>query len=109
LQQTIQNVETARVVEITTQLVDVDKELIAAREGAALATRRAEAARLLIGERGHKPLGEAGQPYLERAFVPQFYIRRETDGKMQQLDASGDLLLEPLDLLIVEAVNGALD
>jgi protein involved in polysaccharide export with SLBB domain len=97
IEQSIQNLRNARVVEATSQLVEIEKDLVTARDATELAIRRADAARSLVGE-------ETDGIYShdrERQYVPKFSIRREVNGRLNVLDADMDTALLPHDLLLV--------
>jgi protein involved in polysaccharide export with SLBB domain len=102
VEQRMLNLRNATVIEAATQLAEVERELIRLEVGARLSEQRADAARLLIGREAFRKLDMPARTSRSEDGLPRFTIRRETEGNVSTIKATGDTMLLPHDLLVVQ-------
>lgn len=96
-EQTTANLLNARVIEASSQLAEVERELVVLRDSMEPTKRRADVGRLVIGNGGR------ASDRSERTREPSFSIRREVNGRVQVIEAGPDTRLMPRDLVEVKA------
>lgn len=98
-EQTTANLLNARVIEASSQLAEVERELVGLRDSLEPTRRRADVGRLVIGN------GRASaRPDRDgRTREPSFSIRREVNGHTEVIEAGPDTRLLPRDLVQVTA------
>jgi len=97
---TIANLQNARIVEASTQLAEVERELVSLRDSLEPNRRRADIARQVIGNGGAGARG-ARTERDARAREPLFSIRRQVAGRTEVIQAGPDTPLMPRDLVQV--------